>query len=376
MQMPWGTLKDKIPFAAVVSFIAGLVIGLVVLGWWLWPVQYRDTDPHSLRERHKIAYIEMVADSYIVSGDLAEAQARLRDLEGKHMSAEDVKTLVAKVAAERKSAGQVDEAARLQKLASAIGAKPLVSPVPSKEATKAEPTKPKAEPTKAPSAEAKPLARSKVLTICLGAFFVVLIVVGALLIWSYLRGRRGIPRLARRAKPPRPAPVAVSEAEEAEKWPKEIKWDVTAEAQPTLGHFVTTFELGDDGYDESFGIETETGEFLGECGVAISELIGSGAPEKPIGFDVWLFDKSDIRTVTKVVVSPYANQDDGLRTKLGAKGEVVVAEEGGTFTLETAALRVRAQIVDLAYGAAGGDLPSQSYFSKFTVELTPSRKTA
>jgi len=87
---------------------------------------------------------------------------------------------------------------------------------------------------------------------------------------------------------------------------------------------------------------------------------------------VWLFDKSDIRTVTTVVASPYAYEDDTLRTKLGAKGNLVLAEKGQTITIETAALQVRAEIVDLDYG--GGELPTESYFTKFTLELSPSRK--
>ena len=32
---------------ALVAFIAGLIIGLVVLGWWLFPVQYSGVDPVS-----------------------------------------------------------------------------------------------------------------------------------------------------------------------------------------------------------------------------------------------------------------------------------------------------------------------------------------
>ena len=35
--------------AGVVGFIAGAVVGLVVLGWWLFPVSYTDAFPeHSL----------------------------------------------------------------------------------------------------------------------------------------------------------------------------------------------------------------------------------------------------------------------------------------------------------------------------------------
>ena len=376
MQMDLETLKSKIPFGLVLSFIAGLVIGLVVLGWWLWPVQYTDTDPASLRERHKTAYVEMVSDSFAVNGDLAKAQARLRELEGDKLKSADVAALVSKIAADKRAAGQVDEAARVQKLATAIGAKPAIAgpttsaKEPTKAGTKpAAGTTPAAAPTKAAAATTKSRTSACLLPIFLG-----LIALGIVLILFYLRSRKGraapvTARMPRRAAPKREAPVVEGAAEEGKAEAAPIAWDTEAEEQPALGHFVTTFELGDDGYDESFGVETETGEFLGECGVAISELVGAGAPEKPAGFDIWLFDKSDIRTVTKVVVSPGANTDEALRAKLGAKGETVLAQKGEIIELETAALRVRAQIVDVAYGS-----PEQDFFAKLTVELTPSRK--
>ncbi len=88
---------------------------------------------------------------------------------------------------------------------------------------------------------------------------------------------------------------------------------------------MTTYDLGHDTYDESFSIETPMGEFLGECGVGISETLGAGEPAKVTAFEVWLFDKSDIRTVTKVLMSPYAYNDSALRTRLAPKGDPVLA---------------------------------------------------
>jgi len=382
MQTQWDNIKGKIPFGLVISFVVGAVFGLVVLGWWLWPVEYVDTDPSVLRARYKASWVQMVADSYALTGNLSQAQARLQELQGSRMSPEDTAALLAQVAAEKRAAGQLDEAGRLQALANAVGL-PIAAVTPG--ATLA----PTAAPTAAPAG-----GRSTLVTICLALLFVLLVALGVLLIWSYLRGRQAAtPRVSRRAKPPRAVPSLVreeeyepeeeveeEEEEEGELAPavtRPIAWDTEAEeeaAPPSLGHFVTTFELGDDGYDESFGIETETGEFLGECGVAISELISSGTPEKPAAFDIWLFDKSDIRTVTKVVASPYAMEDDALHSKLAAKGDVIVAERGEMIVLETAALRVRAQIVATSLG--GGDQQPESYFTKFTVELSPSRKMA
>jgi len=359
------TLRKKIPLVIVVSFVVGVVVGLVVLGWWLWPVQYTNTAPHSLGERYRETYVELVADSFSMTGDVAKAKERLYDLEKKGRSAQDVAAFVAEMARKQQTAGRSDVAMRLQNLASALGAEQVVTAPTTPEATVAP-----------PGEEPEGKGMSIILRICLILLFALLIIVGLLLVWSYLRGRLGKPKIPRRVVPPRERPLSLdldeAETEVAEEWPPaEIAWDASEE-QLALGHFVTTFEMGDDGYDDSFGIETGTGEFLGECGVAISELITSGSPEKPTAFDIWLFDKSDIRTVTTVVVSPYAYEDETLRTKLGAKGDIILAQRGETLMLETASLRVRAEIVDLTYG--GGELPAESYFTKFTVELAPSRK--
>jgi hypothetical protein len=139
-----------------------------------------------------------------------------------------------------------------------------------------------------------------------------------------------------------------------------------------LGHFFTTYELGEDTYDESFSIETPMGEFLGECGVGISEIIGTGEPDKVTAFEVWLFDKSDIRTVTKVLMSEHSFHDDALRARLASKGEAVWAQPGSPFTLETSGLRVTVNVTELAYGE--GELPPQSFFSRLTVELVAAAK--
>ena len=106
---------------------------------------------------------------------------------------------------------------------------------------------------------------------------------------------------------------------------------------------------------------------MGECGVGVSETIGVGAPNKVTAFEVWLFDKSDIRTVTKVVMSDYAFSDEALRTKLAPKGEPMLAKEGAEAVLETKTLRIKARIVEAKYGA--GNLPQNSFFDRLSIDL-------
>jgi hypothetical protein len=138
---------------------------------------------------------------------------------------------------------------------------------------------------------------------------------------------------------------------------------------PSLGHFVTSYALGNDHYDESFSIETPTGEFLGECGVGISETIGESTPDHVTAFEVWLFDKNDIRTVTKVLMSEYAYNDTELRDRLAPKGEAVLAQVNTPLVLETATLRVTATATEALYAQDEGQLPPNSAFDRLTVEL-------
>ncbi len=136
---------------------------------------------------------------------------------------------------------------------------------------------------------------------------------------------------------------------------------------PPVSQYMSTYILGDDLYDDSFSIETASGEFLGECGSGISETIGVGDPKKVTATEVWLFDKNDIRTVTKVLMTEHAFNDQALRTKLAPKGEAVLATAGGVTMLETQTLRVRVRIVDLQYGE--GSLPPKSFLERLTVEI-------
>ena len=141
----------------------------------------------------------------------------------------------------------------------------------------------------------------------------------------------------------------------------------TGETQPPLRQFDLTYVLGDDHFDMSNAIETKEGVFLGECGMGISEKIGTPNPDKVTALEVWLFDKNDIRTVTTVLLSDHAHTDRALYEKLKAKGEPARAEEGGVITLETKSLRLRARIADLEYGS--GALPPNSFFQKVHVTM-------
>jgi hypothetical protein len=137
-------------------------------------------------------------------------------------------------------------------------------------------------------------------------------------------------------------------------------------AQP-ITQTMTTYVLGDDLYDESFSIDTGGGEFLGEYGVGVSETIGVGEPKKVAALEIWLFDKNDIKTATKVLMSEHAYNDPNIRARLEPKGELVIVKPQEQVLLETATLQLLATVVDMEYGS--GAMPQKSYFERITLEL-------
>jgi hypothetical protein len=146
---------------------------------------------------------------------------------------------------------------------------------------------------------------------------------------------------------------------------------VAGESQKPLVQYTTTYLAGDDRYDMSFSIETTSGDFLGECGVGIGEVVGSGVPDKVTALEVWLFDKNDIRTLTRVLMSEFCFGDSALKARLAPKGEAVQIKKGEVIELKTQSLRVTARIIDLVYGETNAkeNIAANSYFQKVEIEL-------
>jgi hypothetical protein len=57
----------------------GVALGLLI-SWWLWPVEYTDVSPDTLRPAHRLEYIVLIAQAYKHDGDLRRAQIRLAAL--------------------------------------------------------------------------------------------------------------------------------------------------------------------------------------------------------------------------------------------------------------------------------------------------------
>lgn len=107
-----------------VGLALGLGAGLLV-AWGVRPAQYTDTAPASLRADYKAGYVQLVARSFEVDGDIDRARARLAAL-GEADPAGTVTALAQRTAA---SGGDQAVVRSLAALASALGARP-VTPTP------------------------------------------------------------------------------------------------------------------------------------------------------------------------------------------------------------------------------------------------------
>jgi len=320
---------------ALVVFVIGILLGWFGMGWGVWPVQYENGDVSQLRPDLQQQYVRLIAYAYPANLDAAKATELIQQL-GPNAST---------IVSDTITTSTGEEAIRVTQLQVA-----LQSTLP-------------AESSKPPVKEPSLLDKLRLPLIACGVI-VVVGVLGGLLFWR-LSARSAATRASRPAYvPPAPAPV--------EERPSEPTPAGVEAKTPPVARFMTTYTLGDDAYDDSFSVDGPDGNFLGECGMGISETIGVGDPKKVTAFEVWLFDKNDIRTVTRVVMSEHAFRDEALKSKLAAKGEPVLARSGDTVSLETATLVVTARIVDMAYG--GGALPPNSYFERLTIELAAYRK--
>ncbi|MDW8327321.1 MAG: hypothetical protein RMK99_12195 [Anaerolineales bacterium] len=323
--------------AAIVGVIAFLV-GWMLMGWVIWPVEWVDADVAYLRRDLQEDYVKLVAAQYAADLNIEAAARRIAGLGPKWREILDDVAIKA----------QGPDQARVQQLKQVIDLLAANNQMP---------------PIARGPGSANPLGN--LLLPLVGCLLVVALSLGGGLL--YLRSRSAgasAGRPSTRSTGAMPEFVQPTLAPEA-----------TAGAPAVaIARFMTTYTLGDDAYDDSFSIDGPDGNFLGECGMGISETIGVGDPKKVTAFEVWLFDKNDIRTVTKVIMSEHAFRDEALKSRLAAKGEPVQAAPGDVITLETATLKVTARVVDMAYG--GGALPPSSFFERMTMELQAFRKTA
>lgn len=350
------------------AFVAGLLIGWFVFGWLLFPVTYTDAPLSDVRTEDQAVYLQAVAQAYQTDPNQAVAVQRLQLLG----SQAEVEALMTEVAREAQDRGDVASANQIYALAAALG---LDAGAPAPPATPV-------APAATPPAETGTGDTSDALLALLG---IAILGAGiALAIWLLTRRK------------PAPASPELDEYpgyEEGEiiyepfPEPGGTAAGVTSMRQPTMDtvpvatgyrpglavqEYTATFVPGDASYDETFSIEAPGGGgYLGECGMTFSEMI-NGDPNRITALEVWLFDKSDIRTVTKVLMSDYAYGNPGLREKLASRGDAILARPGQGFVLDAQTLRLEGEIDELDY--LEGEGPAHSAFRNLTVTMRVARQ--
>jgi hypothetical protein len=309
----------------ILGVVLGLLLGLII-GWGLWPVQWTDASPQVLREDLQRDYLRMTIDSYNRTGDPNRAMERWNEL------GEAGDRIYSQVIADPGYLSQAD-VQNFGQLVQSVTGNPIT-------------------PTD-PTVAQDPGAMSQVLVYGSIAVILVLLVAGGLFGYRILRRTTG---------PVTPGMQAAEVSRNAER----TDFQSMGLAQP-ITQTMTTYVLGDDLYDESFSIDTGGGEFLGEYGVGVSETVGVGEPKKVAALEVWLFDKNDIKTATKVLMTEHAYNDPNIRARLEPKGELIVVKPQEQVLLETATLQLLATVVDMEYGT--GAAPQKSYFERITLEL-------
>ncbi len=337
-------------YKLLISLALGVAIGLV-LGWGVFPVQWENANPGKLREDFRSVYLAAVAEDYARTNDIRAVREKL----GMGLDLPKDRTIPWRANPEilkkdLDAAVKYAEAGRFNLGDKVTVLKRLQQDLPMM-----------IDAWQADEAAAKKAAGGALNTLIrlLAALLLITLVAAAL--WFLFVGRK-----QKAAQPAAPTTVV----------------SVPGVAAPVVGEVVGvgeaepssvktyTYVLGDDYFDPSFSIEIGS-EFFGECGIGISETLGAGEPKKVTAFETWLFDKSDIRTVTTILASEYAFEDPGLFEKLQPKREGDVLDEikpGMEVVLETTALRVKARVIELEY-AQGSNYPPNSYFQKVTFEL-------
>jgi hypothetical protein len=345
---------------ALIAFVAGLVVGLVVLGWGLFPVEYTGADPSGMFTEYQATYVRNAAELYSFDNNQEALRSALGTWGGDVVACE-----LARTSTDPADQQRLIAAATIVNGQGCAGVAAGVLPTGGTVA-------PGLTPLATTAAPAPDTASGDSSNLPLILLLLLLLLLAAAIFYVWNRRRTLMEGTADEDQDYSGAYAGTAQKSYRPSGRSSTAAAVAAVEEPQavpIARFRTAFTRGHDTYDDSFSIENANNDFLGECGVGISETIGATTPKNVTAFEVWLFDKNDIRTITKVIMSDHAYFDDALKAKLAPKGEPVLARENETIVLETATLIINAEITEMDYGTSG-DMPDASYFERFTIELS------
>jgi hypothetical protein len=347
--------RNRSILTIAIAFIVGLILGWIVFGWWLFPVQWGGALPQDLQPADKKVIIETASEAFALTQDGGKAVERLQALG----SQQEVAQLAGEVVQTAAAAGDLVAADRVAQMASKIGLT-----LPEQESP--------ALPTPAAESETAQEPAGSFLPTLLG----LLLLGGGILLAAWLLLRRRSPDsdddladAGTTESLAKPSPVVAGQPPDRSLPAPAIAGSVSQ----GVHEFSATFHQGDVEYDQSFDIDAADGSYLGECGLTMSELV-AGDPNRVTALEVWLFDKSDIRTVTKVLMTDFAYGNQTLRDKLSSKGDALLLSPDMGFVLDAQTLRLMGKVTALDYDE--GAAPPRSTLQRLSVQLKVIRQPA
>lgn len=337
--------------AGVSGLVLGLIVGWFIIGWGIWPVEWVDGELSDLRQDIQVSSMQQAIDAYSVNKD---ANLALSTYAG---FGEDAEAILAEV----KASGKVNET-NMAAFETILGAQslPVVDgEVGSEGEIEAD------MPVVSEDDEAEKSTNISNIGLLLGVLLTLFLI--GIAVFAYIfflkgniaGGKRRQHTVFEREQDDVPAPV------ESEGSPGQIS------NEGLVKQFITEYVYGNDLYDDTFSIDAVSGEFLGECGVGILDTIGN-TESTVTAFEVWLFDKNDVQTVTKVLMTDYAMKDMDIRQRLEVKGEPVQIQPNMVIALETATLSLEAKVLNVEYGPSSSQ--DMIVIHQMQVEMTVQSK--
>lgn len=335
----------------ILSFIIGVLIGLIVLGWGPLKVKYIDTTTEYLREDLRTDYTRMIIDSYttthVSNPQYAEqmALARLNSL-GEYASEELQKILRDPQIQNMNDILTIQELYQsttgiITESTESISA-PIVSPEEEKQG-------------------------GVIKSLGLGLLAVALFGIAGFAGFLFLRQNQSNKKVAPK--------VTYRDTDEINDFVQTTYQSKDGVQLMPDQHFFTTYRIGNDLYEKRESIISKSNkEYLGECGVEVVDFIGVGTPKRASAFEVYVFDSHQPGNTAKVLLCEHAFSDKNVYERLKHKGEFILLESNKDIPLETENLQVIVRIKEMHYGTA--PLPENSYVEQITFEFSVWEKSS
>ncbi len=144
---------------------------------------------------------------------------------------------------------------------------------------------------------------------------------------------------------------------------KEVVYE--GEGTPPIMQWNSNYTEGRTPYDESITLETEAKDFLGEAGIGMNTPVPGSGQKQVMDFDLWVFDKTDINTYSRILMSEKAYNDSDIRSQVDMNplAEPVLAEKGMVVTIDSKTMRIEVTLEEVKFDE------TNTYFEELQVKM-------